>query len=94
MPQVKVSIRVSGKRCLLPAGRAQSARPARPKIACPKIAFMFRVCVFVCVCVCVCVRLQISRALNYVITLLYATIATSAVEAIGGRSLLAYDYRI
>ena len=30
----------------LPAGRAQSTRPAGPKIA-----FMFRVCVFVCVCV-------------------------------------------
>ena len=45
----------------LPAGRALRAR-----LADPKIAFMFSVCV----CVCVCVHLQLSRALNYIITLL------------------------
>ena len=52
----------------LPAGHALRAHPAGPKT----LSF----------CVCVCVHPQISRALRYVIVSYYATIATSAVEAL------------
>ena len=41
---------------------------------------------------CVCVRLQLSCALSYVIPLLYATIATSTVEAT--ESLLAQEAKV